>query len=256
MGVNLPEIVFQPIEQLINMKTNLKTLIGLLALIASTLFFTSCQIDDPGPLQFGERTFTIENFNRLEMGSAFTIIVRQGTTFSVEATGDVRNLDDLVVIKNGSTLVAYYDRHANRRHTTTLHITLPDLASANFSGASISDIQGFERSEQVELVLSGASMCKLYPGFTDVKLNLSGASELDVSGSGTKLLAALSGASKLKAHEFAAENATLDVSGASTARVSVREQLTVVASGASSVRYHGNPTVHSTVTGGSTLIKE
>lgn len=238
------------------MKTNFKNPIGLLALFASTFFFTSCQFDDPGPLQFGERVYSLEQFNRLEMGSAFVIVVRKGAEFAVEASGDVRNLDDLVVIKNGSTLVAYYDRNANRRHTTTIHITMPELDGVNFSGASVSDIQGFERDEQVEVILSGASKCKLYPGFTNVKLNISGASKLDVAGSGTNLQASVSGASELKGREFTVENATLDVSGASTARISVSEQLDVVVSGASSVRYHGNPTVHSSVTGGSSLIKE
>lgn len=238
------------------MKTNLKNPILILTLFASALLFTGCAIDDPGPLQYGERTFTVEDFNRLEMGSAFTIIVRQGATFSVEATGDVRNLDDLVVFRNGSTLVAYYDRHANRRHTTTLHITMPDLAGANFSGASVSDVQGFEREEEFELILSGASVSKVYPGFSDVKLNVSGASKLDLLGTGNLLHATVSGASELKAQNFPTEDAWLDVSGASTARVSVSNRLDVIVSGASSVRYLGNPDVHPTVTGGSSLIKE
>lgn len=238
------------------MKTNLKNPILILALSISALLFTGCAIDDPGPLQYGERTFTVEDFNRLEMGSAFTIIVRQGATFSVEATGDVRNLDDLVVFKNGSTLVAYYDRHANRRHTTTLHITMPDLAGANFSGASISDVQGFEREEEFELILSGASVSKVYPGFSDVKLNVSGASKLDLLGNGNLLHATVSGASELKAQNFPTEDAWLDVSGASTARVSVSNRLDVIVSGASTVRYRGNPAVYPTVTGGSSLRQE
>ena len=238
------------------MKTIFKNLIGIVTLIPSTLFFASCQIDDPGPLQFGERTFSVDGFNRLEMGSAFIIIVREGAEFSVEASGDVRNLDDLVVLKNGSTLIAYYNRNANRKHATTINITMPDLAGANFSGASVSDIQGFERNEQVELILSGASVCKLHQGFSDVKLNISGASKLDIFGSGTNLYATVSGASELKAREFAVEDAWLDVSGSSSAHVMVSNRLDVIVSGASGVRYLGNPTVYSTVTGGSSLIKE
>jgi len=238
------------------MKTNFKNPIIALTLLLSALLFTSCAIDDPGPLQYGERTFSVDAFDGLEMGSAFIIIVREGAEFSVEASGDVRNLDDLVVLKNGSTLIAYYDRSANRKHATTINITMPDLAGANFSGASVSDVQGFERDEQVELILSGASVCKLHQGFTDVKLNISGASKLDIFGSGTNLYATVSGASELKAREFAAEDTWLDVSGASSARVSVSNRLDVIVSGASSVRYKGNPVVYPTVTGGSSLIKE
>lgn len=238
------------------MKTTLKNPILFLILFISAILFTGCSIDDPGPLQYGERTFTVENFNRLEMGSAFTIVVREGATFSVEATGDVRNLDDLVVFRNGSTLVAYYDRPGNRRHVTTLHITMPDLAAANFSGASTSDIQGFERDEEFELILSGASVSKVYPGFSNVKLVISGASKLDLLGAGTSMHATVSGASELKAKNFPTEEAWLNVSGSSTARVSVSDRLDVIVSGASSVRYSGDPELHPTVTGGSSLIKE
>ncbi|MBX2965679.1 MAG: DUF2807 domain-containing protein [Cyclobacteriaceae bacterium] len=240
------------------MKTNLKNSVYVLALLMTGLFLTSCNTEDPGPLQYGERIFSVSQFNRLEMGSAFIVQVRQGAEFLVEASGDVRNLDDLAVVKSGSTLTVYYDqhRHANRKHLTTLYITMPELEGVNFSGASISDIQGFETNEQLSVTLSGASTCKLYPGFNDVKVNLSGASKLNVYGIGTNLQAKVSGASELRAREFHTEDASLDVSGASSARVSVSNRLDVIVSGASSVLYTGNPEVYPTVTGGSTLRKE
>lgn len=187
--------------------------LSLAALILATLFLTSCEIDDPGPLQYGERTFTLTDFNRLEMGSGYTIIVRQGAEFSIKASGDVRNLDDLVAFKSSNTLIIQYDHQANRKHATTIRITMPSLKGVNFSGGSISDIQGFESEEEFEMILSGGSLSKLYPGYTQVKLNLSGASKLDILGSGIKLNANISGASDLKAYDFPVKEAQLDVSG-------------------------------------------
>jgi hypothetical protein len=85
---------------------------------------------------------------------------------------------------------------------------------------------------------------------------LEGVSRLNLSGTGERLDAKISGASNLDAADYEAEYASINVSGASKARVHVVKELDINASGGSSVRYSGNPMIKSDRSGGSSIIKE
>jgi hypothetical protein len=234
------------------MKTLIET--GLVnILIAGLLAFSSCISDDPGPLQYGEREFSVDNFTRLDMGSAFNIQVQQGNEFRVEASGDVRNLDDLSVYTSRNSLIIHYDKNANRKHTTYIRITMPELLSVDFSGASISEIRGFTGQENLDITLSGASYAKVDCNYSSLNINLSGASVLNMLGTGEKLVAFISGASDLRGFDYPVKEARLDVSGASLGKVTVSTKLEATVTGASTVRYRGNPAVYPNVSGGSSL---
>ncbi|HEX5167571.1 MAG TPA: head GIN domain-containing protein [Cyclobacteriaceae bacterium] len=219
---------------------------------------TSCFNDeDPGPLQSDERTYSIVDFDRLEIGSAMIITVEQGNFFSVQVRGDRRNLNDLDVFKDGNTLVARFDEQGNRSHDTYITITMPLLRSANFSGASNSKVSGFSlNDDRFGLYLSGASVCQLNGDFGEMKLVVSGASVFTLTGTGDELDAELSGASLLNAFDYDVDAANVEASGASKAKVSVNKELYAEASGASIIAYHGDPSVISNTSGGSSVIKD
>jgi hypothetical protein len=228
--------------------------IAFLVILLSS-FLTSCYLetDDPGPVQATEREFVIEDFNRLEMGSAFNIHVEQGDHFELRARGDRRNIDDLDVHKEGNTLVIRFDNFHNRNHTTYIDITMPTLVALNFSGASDSRISGFENVESLDLYLSGASVAQVDATVKHVDIVLSGASHLSMFGSGEDMIADVSGASILKNYNFPVDVARVNVSGASGANVTVSTSLKVIANGASIVRFRGNPTLTSDVSGASSV---
>lgn len=227
-----------------------------LSLLGISLFLSSCETEDPGPLQEIEKDYSIIDFDRLEIGDAFHVDVEQGSTFSIEVEGDRRNIDDLEVYKSGSTLVIKFDDDANRQHDTHISITMPVLRAANFSGAMVSTITGFESDDELDLYISGASTVQLVAGYREVDLVLSGASKLMMRGLGDELHATVSGASVLSAFDFPVGEATLEFAGASVGRVTVSNELNVVGSGASSIRYRGNPTVIKNTSGDSTVEKD
>jgi hypothetical protein len=133
---------------------------------------------------------------------------------------------------------------------------MPWLDGANFSDASSSRINGFESDEDLDLYVSGASVCQLHAGYREVNLSLSGASTLLMSGLGDEINAEISGASVLTAFDFPVREANVNVSGASSGKLTVTDELKAVAEGASSLIYRGNPSVTSAVSGGSAVIKE
>lgn len=236
------------------MKKTSLILIGIL--IACLAILSSCENEDPGPIQRAEKDYSLVNFDRLEMGSAFHIEVKQANTYSIHVKGDRRNLDDLDVYKRGTTLIIRFDEHANRRHDTYITITMPRLEGVNFSGASVSTITGFESDDDLDFILSGASVSQLDANYHEINLTVSGASSLFMHGIGDELEAEVSGASILSAFDFPVREAEVKLSGSSQGKVTVTTELEVVASGASSLLYRGSPSVTSNTSGNSSVNKD
>jgi hypothetical protein len=224
-----------------------------LPIVFMAIVLSSCYTDDPGPLQERERHYSVTDFDRLEMGDAFNINVQQGNFFEVAVRGDRRNIEDLSVRTEGSTLVIRYKQNRHRRYDTYITITMPELYAVNFSGASDARVSGFGPTQALDVYLSGASKLQLDIEAEEINTVLSGASYLNLRGSGDILEADLSGASVLKAFSFPVSQADLNISGASDGNVTVTNHLAVVATGGSHVSYRGQPTVDSDVSGSSSV---
>jgi hypothetical protein len=217
----------------------------------------SCREEDPVPRQNDEKSFAINNFDRLEISSAFDVTVQQGSAFSIRAQGDRRDLSDIELILRGTTLAIHYKNSGRRQYTTYLAITLPILYGADFSGAVNARITGFsDPVSRFDLSLSGASIVQLQLNSDELYVWLTGASNLRVIGSGTRIEASVSGASELTAFDYPVDQVKLTVSGASQAKVSAAQLLEVSASGASEVLYRGSPQIEQDVTGASSVKKD
>jgi hypothetical protein len=231
------------------MKNTLYTLL----MLGLGFLFNGCESEDPGPLQDASRDYAILDFDEVEMGSGFNIRIEQANTFSIHVEGDRRNLNDLDVFKSGSALIIRYDENEDRNHQTYITITMPELRKVNFSGGCISVIEGFESDGTLDFILSGGSVAQLDAGYRDMNLIVSGGSVLKMFGLGDVITADVSGASVINAFDFPVREASIRLTGASSAKVTVSDALEVVASGASHVSYRGNPSVDSDLSGGSTV---
>ena len=215
----------------------------------------ACDREDPGPLQEVQKDFVVTDFDRLEMGSGFRIRVDQANSFSVKVKGDRRNVDDLEVFKQGNTLVIEFEDDKDRHHETYIDITMPWLTAVNFFRRQrVKD--PWVRSEEVDIYLSGASVCQVDATFSKVDVVISGGSEVLLFGDGVDLVGELSGASSLKAFDYPVRTATMELSGASSGKVTATETLDVTAGGASSVLYRGEPSVVANTSGGSAVMKD
>jgi Putative auto-transporter adhesin, head GIN domain len=235
----------------------MKSFNALFPVFALSLALFSCSEEDPGPKQNDDRSFAVVDFDRLEISEALDVTVRQGSSFSVQARGDSRNVNDLEVYKNGNTLRIKFDNNRNRQYTTYITITMPVIYGLDFSGAINGRINGFtEKIGRFDLSLSGASTGQLDVEAEEVYALLTGASNLRITGKGKKIEAGVSGASQFTAFDYPVEMAKLTVTGASHAKVNATVQLNVSASGASEVLYKGTPQLEADVTGASTLKKD
>ena len=119
------------------------------------------------------------------------------------------------------------------------------------------EIADFDTDAAIEFRLSGASILSGSINSGDLKVDLSGASRLSLTGRGGDLDADLSGASSIELDEFPLHDANIDLSGASSAKVNLDGRLDAKASGASSVRYQGEPTMGNlSISGASSVGRE
>ena len=139
--------------------------------------------------------------------------------------------------------------------TLEVEIALPDLRSLELSGAARAAISDFAVDRAVEFDLSGASHLSGSIDTGALTCRLSGASSLSLSGSGSDLSADASGASNLQLGDFTCRDANIELSGASQGLVQPAGTLDAKLSGASSLRYKGNPTLGSVSTNGASSLQ-
>ena len=90
-----------------------------------------------------------------------------------------------------------------------------------------------------------------------IDVKLSGASHSTFAGASKQLAIECSGASHINAARLTAKTVTADLSGASTAHVNATEELEAEASGASTLRYVGQPAkLDKEISGASTVAPE
>jgi hypothetical protein len=205
------------------------------------------------------RSFSVSGFDRLSMGSAFKIDVKQGKQYSLTATGesdDVKDLEAKVV--SGVLRVGYKGNNWNkRRKTVNINIVMPSLEGIDFSGASKAVVNKFVGVKQMAIEVSGASQVTMDFSAPKVTFELSGASSLAITGQGDILHGEVSGASSFKGESFPAKEVNIDASGASSAYVVASNTIHADASGASRVRYTGNAKdIHSNTSGASSVKRD
>jgi hypothetical protein len=206
------------------------------------------------------RTFNVSGFDKVALGSAFTINVQQGSQFSVKASGRDEDLEDLEANVSGGTLKVRYKNTKwgwnNNRKQVRIDIVMPQLRDMDFSGACTATVKGFRNQGDINVNISGASTATIDLDADRVNVDFSGASSIHLNGRASRMEGEVSGATTLKAYDLKTKQVTLDISGASNASVSATDKVDVDASGASSVRYRGGASVSSNTSGASSVRRD
>ena len=208
------------------------------------------------------KTVTVEKdlsgFSKVAASSAFRVDISQSDGYGVAITVDEKVVPYLDVVVQGDTLrIALQSGLSLTGATGPLEakVTMPKLTGLDLSGASRAIIGGFKSGERLDAELSGASRLDGEIEAGDVRFQLSGASRETLSGKGQKMALEASGASQANLEQFAVAEATVGLSGASQATVNVAGTLDADLSGASTLRYTGNPTMGSVESSGASTIR-
>ena len=241
------------------MRTLLFTLIATL-----TLTLSACSFYIPMPqIVYGSgklttKNFELADFQSISVGSAFQADISQSDTYSVSITADDNLFDYIQVEKNGSQLSIRFDtRRGQPRGTLKAKITLPTLEALRISGASTGTVSEFKLSKPATLDVSGASTLNGSFDADQIDVHASGASKANLKGNASTANLKADGASTLNLVDFSLDSASVNLSGASNARISVKNKLDYNLSGASHLTYDGSPTIgRSSSNGASSVAKK
>ena len=188
------------------------------------------------------RDIPVSSFSRLKVGRAFDVRVSVGAAETVTVHVDDNLVDELDVGVSGDTLhVDLKSGTSISNATLKADVTVRALENMDASGASsISLADGIEAGK-LSVTLSGASRLDGRIKTSEGRLEASGTSRARLTGSARSLDVTESGASGLEAEDLTVASLVIDLSGASSAAVTVTDTISADLSGASQLRYGGSP---------------
>jgi hypothetical protein len=181
---------------------------------------------------------TISAFTKIDASGAANITYASGApSLSIEGDADeIRQIE--TTVKNN---VLYIKTKGNFKHPFKINISGTSLKDLELSGACTFVANGELKTDSLNIESSGASKIEMHLSSKAVSASIGGASNLNLSGNAKSLRTTVSGASTLKAYDLKTSIANVTASGASSAQVYVTDKLTSKSSGASSVKYKGEP---------------
>lgn len=198
----------------------------------------------------------ISSFSGLEVGGAFRVFLTQGDEEKLVVEADENLLDIIETKVRGGTLIISTNENIKQFKTMNIYLTFKDIDDMEISGACHLSGENKFRFNDLDLDCSGASEVDIKLSANSLNMDISGASSVDLFGSAERISLDISGASSLDAYELEMVDCDIEVSGAANARISVNNELSAEVSGASKLRYKGNPKIISHEVSGAGSLKK
>lgn len=233
-------------------------LLGMVA-AASVAGCSEARSEDRGPTV--ERSFEVGDFDRMDMAGNYDVSVRTGEQPSVQAKGDQRVMERLVVEVRDGTLQVHPKKENGWRWRwgdhgkVTLTVTVPTLRAAHLSGAGdvrISEVKGdrFEGGISgsgdlsidrvgvgwLKLEIAGAGNAKAIAGHAkSAEYAIAGSGGIDAKGIVTETASvSIAGAGNVAAH--ASNTASVNIAGSGDVDLTGGAKCTISKAGAGNVR--------------------
>ncbi|MYF92524.1 MAG: DUF2807 domain-containing protein [Gemmatimonadetes bacterium] len=156
---------------------------------------------------------------------------------------------------SGEKLEIGLENNSYSNITFDVEITMPDFTDLGLIGATHAEVSGFAVTHAVNFDIVGASSLSGTINTGSLNCQLAGASHLQLSGTGDDLVVRAVGASILRLGDFVCQNADIDFIGASHGTVHTQGTLDARLTGASVLKYKGNPTLGKISTSGASVLQ-
>lgn len=182
----------------------------------------------------------LSNFDAVRYGSNFRVFIKPGNEHAITLNGRRQDVEKTNFKVSGNELKISYDQNwfswGGNNKIVNILIESPEVNYIKASGASETHMSGFNQS-RLEITTSGAADCTLEGEYELLEGTLSGASTMTLSGKGNSVEFTLRGASSLKAENYETNFAEVTARGASSAKLTVLENIEHKTSGAANVDY-------------------
>jgi phage shock protein PspC (stress-responsive transcriptional regulator) len=192
--------------------------------------------------------FGLTNFDELDIRGVFDIHIERSDEFAVELMGSETEKKRYKIFRSGNTLVIDYsgskkfdwNKDVIDMDEMRINITMPMLEKIEAEGFGKIKFENFT-ADGLDIELRGPVQLEGKIEANDLVINMTGKSEAELSGTVNNLDAEVQFASKLRAYNLHAQNAIVEVNGASSAKVNVSQTLEMDEGLASDIDYRGNP---------------
>lgn len=176
-----------------------------------------------------------DDFTAVNISGAFNVIIEYGAVNSYEIEASDSDKPKVVAKVEDGTLYISHKKNGDQKLAgkVKIKISLKDISNLTISGANTVKLKG--------------AKCE------NLTVKSSGANNLELNGEAGILKMEISGACTVNAENLMSGSAEIETSGASSVTLNVSKELTVNASGVSTVIYSGDPKVNKTVSGLATV---
>jgi len=229
--------------------------LALAGMMLLTLTVAGVKAQIKGDVNVTTQERQVSSFDAIKVGGAINLVIKQGNQHSVSVQTD-ENLQSRVTVKVTNGMLTLSCKDMQNPTKLDVYVTVVKLKSINASGAAKVTGETPFKSDVFSLKTSGAAKVKMqietnnFDNETSgaanntltldaktAKTEISGAGNVNMKGSVVKHTTEISGAGNLKALECITDYTDASVSGAGSAEVLARKQLTTDLSGAGSITY-------------------
>jgi hypothetical protein len=218
--------------------------VTLLALFAggALVGLSSCLINcvhGSGNRQVEDRK--VGEFSRISISGGYHVVLKQDSSYSIKITADDNLLKYIKTNVTGNRLRIYSKRNFCNSGEILVNIGIKNLEELRASGAVEVEAEGKVHTQDLRFQLSGVTKITMDLNATNVSTSGSGATELFLKGQASSHNIDISGSGKVHAFDFVVGSCEIETSGVGESEVNVLNSLSVHSSGASGVKYKGNP---------------
>lgn len=211
-----------------------------------------------------ERKINISGFNAISVSSGINIYLTQSEDENILIKGNTDVLDKIAVRKtsNGILELKFENKNSSvnwgwgKGDGVKAYISFKSLNKLIASGGSDIMNQNDFKLNDLSIISSGGSDINLNLSANHLTIVASGGSDINLKGKANKLVLTSSGGSDIKAFSLVADDVIVVSSGGSDVELFAEKSIKAVASGASDIRYKGNPYKKSVSSSGASSVKK
>jgi len=183
----------------------------------------------------------VGNFTELEVSGGFKVNLKQDSSQSVDITADDNLTKYIHVESDGDKLHIYCKKNICGSGEMILNVGVRNINKLEGAGAVNFVSSGKINTGDLSIHLAGASKVDMDLTAANLTTEGAGSSEINLRGQATSHRLELTGAGKVHAFDFVVGKYDIHSTGAADCEINVLNDLNVNSTGASDVKYKGNP---------------
>ena len=202
----------------------------------------------------------VSNFDGIDLSFSGNVVIRQGATLEVKATGHPNIIDKInTSVANNIWEIDFVDNNCYQNDQLSIEITMPSISSIRVSGSGDLTVENFINQNNLRIDVTGSGDMTLndFEGVTNLDIDISGSGNLVANRDITTLNTLdldVSGSGDYSGFAISSNDCTVNVSGSGDGEVSATNTLNANISGSGDLSYRGTPSVTQNITGSGSLI--